>query len=92
MTYQALRRFLDGDDAVREVTMAKLLTQRANFDLQDDCFGMLGDLGHPEATDLARAARDARLGPDRRRHRRDHERDPGEDAGIVSASPTAVRE
>ena len=63
MTYQALRRFLDGGDAVREVTMAKLLTQRANFDLQDDCFGMLADLGHPEAMDLARAARDARLGP-----------------------------
>jgi acyl-CoA dehydrogenase len=63
MTYQALRRFLDGGDAVREVTMAKLLTQRANFDLQDDCYGMLADLGHPAAEDLARAARDARLGP-----------------------------
>jgi alkylation response protein AidB-like acyl-CoA dehydrogenase len=49
--------------AVREVTMAKLLTQRANFDLQDDCFGILADLGHSEAMDLARAARDARLGP-----------------------------
>jgi acyl-CoA dehydrogenase len=63
MTYQGLRRFLDGGDAVREVTMAKLVTQRANFELQDDCFGMLADLGHPAAEDLARAARDARLGP-----------------------------
>jgi acyl-CoA dehydrogenase len=63
MTYQALRRFLDGGDAVREVTMAKLCTQRANFELQDACFGLLADLGHPDADDLARAARDARLGP-----------------------------
>ena len=63
ITYQGLRRFLDGADAVREVTMAKLLTQRANFELQDDCYGLLADLGHPAAEDLARAARDARLGP-----------------------------
>ena len=55
--------FLEVGDAVREVTMAKLLTQRANFELQDDCYGMLADLGHPAAEDLAPAARDARLGP-----------------------------
>ncbi|MEO7198166.1 MAG: acyl-CoA dehydrogenase family protein, partial [Solirubrobacterales bacterium] len=30
---------------------------------QDACFEILADLGHPDATDLARAARDARLGP-----------------------------
>src|SRR3954447_19988647 len=63
LTYQGLRRFLDGADAVREVTMAKLLTQRANFELQDAAYGLLADLGHPDADDLARAARDARLGP-----------------------------
>jgi acyl-CoA dehydrogenase len=73
MTYQALRRFLDGgarrqpvtrplaEAGVREVTMAKLLTQRANFELQG--YGLLADLGHPAAEELARAARDARLGP-----------------------------
>jgi acyl-CoA dehydrogenase len=75
ITYQGLRLFLDGgarrqpvmrppaEAVVREVTMAKLLTQRANFECQDDCFGILADLGHPDAEDLARAARDARLGP-----------------------------
>jgi acyl-CoA dehydrogenase len=63
LTYQALRRFLDGGDAVREVTMAKLATQRANFELQDAGHNLLADLGHPDAHDLARAARDARLGP-----------------------------
>ncbi len=63
LTYQALRRYLDGGDAVRDVTMAKLATQRLNFELQDACFGVFADLGHPGAEDLARAARDARLGP-----------------------------
>ena len=58
LTHHALRRFLDGGDAVREVTMAKLATQRANFDLQDECLRLIGP--DPE---LERAARDARLGP-----------------------------
>jgi acyl-CoA dehydrogenase len=58
LTYQALRRYLDGGDAVREVTMAKLATQRANFELQDECLRLLGP--DPE---LERAVRDARLGP-----------------------------
>ena len=58
LTYHALRRYLAGDDAVREVTMAKLATQRTNFDLQDECLRLIGP--DPE---LERAARDARLGP-----------------------------
>jgi acyl-CoA dehydrogenase len=58
LTYHALRRHLDGADAVREVTMAKLATQRANFELQDECLHLIGP--DPE---LERAARDARLGP-----------------------------
>ena len=58
MTYHALRRYLAGGDAVREVTMAKLATQRANFELQDECLRLVGP--DPE---LERAVRDARLGP-----------------------------
>jgi acyl-CoA dehydrogenase len=58
LTYHALRRHLAGADAVREVTMAKLATQRANFELQDECLRLIGP--DPE---LERAARDARLGP-----------------------------
>ena len=61
MTYDALRRFLDGGDAVREVTMAKLATQRASFELQDACLQLSG--APACATRLERAARDARLGP-----------------------------
>jgi acyl-CoA dehydrogenase len=58
MTYHALRVFLSGGDAVREVTMAKLATQRLNFELQDECLRLIG----PD-TELERAVRDARLGP-----------------------------
>jgi acyl-CoA dehydrogenase len=58
VTHHALRRFLDGGDAVREVTMAKLATQRASFELHDRLLSLLGP--DPE---LERAARDSRLGP-----------------------------
>jgi acyl-CoA dehydrogenase len=58
MTYHALRLYLDGGDAVREVTMAKLATQRTNFELQDECLRLIG----PDL-ELERAVRDARLGP-----------------------------
>jgi acyl-CoA dehydrogenase len=58
LTYHALRRFVAGHDAVREVTMAKLATQRAAFDAADAALDLVGD-----EPDMARAARDARLGP-----------------------------
>jgi acyl-CoA dehydrogenase len=58
VTYAALRRYVAGLDATREVTIAKLATQRAAFEVMDACLDLLGD--EPET---ARAARDARLGP-----------------------------
>ena len=58
LTYQALRRFLDGADAVREVSMAKLLSQRACLELYEDAWRLCD--GDPE---LERGLRDARLGP-----------------------------
>jgi acyl-CoA dehydrogenase len=58
MTYHALRLYLAGGDAVREVTMAKLATQRLNFECQDECLRLIG----PDV-ELERALRDARLGP-----------------------------
>ena len=58
MTYHALRLFVSGAGAVREVTMAKLATQRLNFELQDECLRLIG----PDL-ELERAVRDARLGP-----------------------------
>jgi acyl-CoA dehydrogenase len=58
VTYHALRLFVSGQDAVREVTMAKLQTQRACVEVHAACLELLGD--DPER---ARALRDARLGP-----------------------------
>ena len=63
LTYHALRRFLDGGDAVREVTMAKLATQRANFELQDACYGCSPTSGTRTRTTSSAPPRDARLGP-----------------------------
>ena len=63
MTYDALRRFAAGEDPLREVTMAKLLTQRASFELMDDCLQIHGGAGYMREYWVERAARDARLGP-----------------------------
>jgi acyl-CoA dehydrogenase len=63
VTYDALRRFVAGEDPLREVTMAKLLTQRACFELMDACLQIHGGAGYMKEYWIERAARDARLGP-----------------------------
>jgi acyl-CoA dehydrogenase len=63
LTYAALRRYLAGEDAVREVTIAKLATQRAAFEVTDACLQIRGLRGYMIDDGLERAARDARLGP-----------------------------
>jgi acyl-CoA dehydrogenase len=63
VTYNALRKFVEGEDAVREVTIAKLATQRAAFDVMDECLQIHGGAGYMVEYDIERAARDARLGP-----------------------------
>ena len=69
VTYDALRRFVAGEEPVREVTMVKLLTQRACFELMDACLQIHGGAGYmrgdssPHTHPVERAARDARLGP-----------------------------
>ena len=63
VTYDALRRFMAGEEPMREVTMAKLLTQRASFELMDDCLQIHGGAGYMREYWVERAARDARLGP-----------------------------
>ena len=63
VTHDALRRFVAGEDPLREVTMAKLLTQRACFELMDDCLQIHGGAGYMREYWVERAARDARLGP-----------------------------
>jgi acyl-CoA dehydrogenase len=58
LTYHALRLFADGRDALREVTEAKLLSQRAAFEVAELAFRITdGD------EEVGRAMRDTRLGP-----------------------------
>jgi acyl-CoA dehydrogenase len=63
VTYDALRRFIAGEEPLREVTMAKLATQRACFELMDACLQIHGGAGYMREYWVERAARDARLGP-----------------------------
>ncbi len=63
LTYHALRLFAEGTDAIREVTMAKLLSQRACFEVADDAVQLHGGAGYMREYEVERAARDARLGP-----------------------------
>jgi len=82
VTYAALRAYLAGD-AVREVTIAKLATQRTAFRVIDDCLQIHWRRGlHGGVRDRARGPRRPAR-PHRRRHRRDHEGDPGPLAGPV---------
>jgi acyl-CoA dehydrogenase len=63
VTHDALRRFHAGEEPLKEVTMAKLLTQRASYELMDACLQIHGGAGYMEEYGIERAARDARLGP-----------------------------
>jgi acyl-CoA dehydrogenase len=63
VTYNALRLFHEGHDAVREVTIAKLKTQRDCFEVADTALQIHGGAGYMKEYGIERAARDARLGP-----------------------------
>jgi acyl-CoA dehydrogenase len=63
LTYHALRLFHEGHDATREVTMAKLLSQRAACEVADDAIQIHGGAGYMKEYGIERAARDLRLGP-----------------------------
>jgi acyl-CoA dehydrogenase len=63
LTYNALRLFHEGHDAVKEVTMAKLATQRAAFEVADEALQIHGGAGYMKEYEIERAVRDTRLGP-----------------------------
>jgi acyl-CoA dehydrogenase len=63
LTYHALRLFVEGHDAVQEVTQAKLATQRLAFEVADRCLQLHGGAGYMREYGIERAARDTRLGP-----------------------------
>jgi acyl-CoA dehydrogenase len=63
ITYNALRLFHEGQDCIREVTMAKLVTQRGLVEIADECLQIHGGYGYMREYGIERAVRDARLGP-----------------------------
>jgi acyl-CoA dehydrogenase len=63
LTYNALRLFDSGQDCIREVTMAKLVTQRGVLEIADECLQIHGGYGYMREYGMERAVRDARLGP-----------------------------
>ncbi len=63
MTYAALRKFAAGEDATREVTQAKLFTQRAACDVADEAIQIHGGYGYMREYGVEQSYRDARLGP-----------------------------
>ena len=63
LTYEALRLFHEGHDAIKEVTMAKLLSQRSAFEVADEAVQIHGGAGYMREYEVERIARDTRLGP-----------------------------
>lgn len=63
LTYNALRLFVFGHDALRETTMSKLLTQRNCVQTADDVVQIFGGNGYMREYEVERSLRDARLGP-----------------------------
>jgi acyl-CoA dehydrogenase len=63
LTYDALRRFHEGENALQEVTMAKLKTQRDAFDVADEALQIHGGAGYMKEYEIERVVRDTRLGP-----------------------------
>ena len=63
LTYAALRKFVAGEDATREVTQAKLFTQRAACEVADEAIQIHGGYGYMREYGVEQAYRDSRLGP-----------------------------
>jgi acyl-CoA dehydrogenase len=63
LTYRALQLFTSGHDALRETTMAKLVTQRDCVRTADDVVQLFGGNGYMREYEVERSLRDARLGP-----------------------------
>jgi acyl-CoA dehydrogenase len=63
LTYHALWLFAGGQDAIREVTEAKLLSQRSAYEVADETLQIHGGAGYMKEYGVERAVRDARLGP-----------------------------
>lgn len=63
LVYHALKLYIEGQNPMREVAMAKLFSCRLSFDVADQCLQVYGGYGYMEEYDIARSFRDLRLMP-----------------------------
>jgi len=63
LTYHALRKIAAGEDALREVSMAKWLATELDWKVADEAVQVHGGYGYMMEFPVQRAWRDARLGP-----------------------------
>ena len=63
LTYSALRKFVAGENPIRDVAMAKLYTSELAFKVADECVQVHGGYGYMMEFPAQRAWRDSRLGP-----------------------------
>jgi len=63
LTYHALRMYVDGENPIKEVSMAKLFCSRMSCEVIDTCLQIYGGYGFMTEYDISRAYRDIRLMP-----------------------------
>jgi acyl-CoA dehydrogenase len=63
LTYHALRKLAAGEDALREVSMAKWFATELDWKVADEAVQVHGGYGYMMEFPVQRAWRDARLGP-----------------------------
>ena len=83
LTYHALWLFNQGRDAVKEVSMAKIVATEMATHVADEAVQIHGGYGYMMEFPVQRAWRDARPRPHRRRHHPDHAGDHRQDDGLV---------
>jgi citronellyl-CoA dehydrogenase len=61
LAYRAVDLVVRGEDAMREITMAKLICGDLSTKVMDRCLQLHGGMGYMDECDISRAWRDARL-------------------------------
>jgi alkylation response protein AidB-like acyl-CoA dehydrogenase len=61
LTYNCIRRYMDGEYPVKEITMAKLFVAQMNHWVCDEALQIHGGAGYMDEYDISRAWRDSRL-------------------------------
>ncbi len=62
LTYSCVRKYLDGEYPVKEITMAKLYVAQLSHWVADEALQIHGGAGYMDEYDISRAWRDSRLG------------------------------